>query len=219
MPTRLFGLGQFHDNAILSVTFSNTKIERKNTMNDQLNHREQRFCEEWMLAKGNATAAAIQVGYSPASARARASELMKKSAVQDYIADLQAEQAIRCSVDSTVLMRQLVDMACGGATATEYEFVEIRRGTSPESQARYKKFAEHSQTFIDSGEMVVSADRMFLKIPKCAKTPNFDQRLKAIDLLARLTGAFTTASLTAKEGFKRRLSTETAVLEAELREG
>ena len=132
-------------------------------MNDQLSHREQRFCEEWILAKGNATAAAIQAGYSSTSVRARASELMKKPAVQDYIADLQAEQAIRCSVDSTTLMRQLVDMACGGATATEYEFVEIKRGISPESQARYKMFAEHSQVFVDSGEMIMSADRMFLK--------------------------------------------------------
>ena len=180
---------------------------------DQLTTPERRFCEEWIPARGNATQAAIAAGYPPASARNTACVLIKKPAVQDYIADLQAEQAIRCSVDSTMLMRQLVDMACGGATATEYVFVEIKRGTSPESQARYRKFAEHSQVFIDSGEMVVSADRMFLKIPKCAKTPNFDQRLKAIDLLARLTGAFTTAKLTATEQFKRLLAADAVALD------
>jgi len=177
-----------------------------------LTYKERNFCEQWMLKTGNATQAAIAAGYAPERARATASELMRRETVQDYIADLQTEQAIRHSIDASVLTRQLLDIACGGVDSgtVEYVYSELKPGTSDNSRARYEIFKANAEMFVKSGEMVTVADKLFLKIPKCSRSATAGERVKAIELLGRLTGAFTTASLTAKEEFKRMLAASTA---------
>ena len=186
---------------------------------NDLTFKQQRFCEEYFI-DGNAKAAFERAGYTGDNARSRAAELMRKPAVAEYLSILQAESRIRNRIDGDALIGSMMNIATGEAQREEYEYQAIRQPSkdNPVPDPVWR-FSEEARNYLfDTGALVTAGGRFYRRIPKAAKAPSFGERLKAFELLARLTGAFTTANLAAKEEFKLRLAAEATAIEAELNE-
>lgn len=67
-----------------------------------------RFCE--LVASGmyTNTAAAIEAGYSPKTARSQASTLLTKPNIQNYIKDLQEQHAKAVNIDAEWCRKELI---------------------------------------------------------------------------------------------------------------
>ena len=76
-------------------------------------YKEELFCEGYGPAGGNATRAAINAGYSSASAGAIAVKLMRKPHIQERIAQLQTEARIRNRIDGDALIISALGIATG----------------------------------------------------------------------------------------------------------
>lgn len=81
----------------------------------KLTDKQQAFCEEYIVDL-NATQAAIRAGYSEASARQIASDLLSKHDIQEQIQKHQDERSERVQVDADYVLKGLLDLhkICSG---------------------------------------------------------------------------------------------------------
>lgn len=78
-------------------------------MRANLNAREKRFCEEYVVDY-NGTRAAKRAGYAEGSAAKAACRLLKRQEVLDYVAELQREQRARLCLTSDRVVGELVQI-------------------------------------------------------------------------------------------------------------
>lgn len=96
-------------------------------MEKKLNHRQQRFCEEYVIDY-NGTRAAIAAGYSPKSARQTACDILTKPYIQNYIDEIQKDLSKLTGVTATRNILELKKIAYSSITSfkkdwmTEKEF-------------------------------------------------------------------------------------------------
>lgn len=72
----------------------------------ELNDRQRRFCEEYMIDL-NGTQAAIRSGYSEDSARQIATENLSKPSIQEYLSELKRQRSESLGVDSRWVIKRL----------------------------------------------------------------------------------------------------------------
>jgi phage terminase small subunit len=77
---------------------------------EPLEPREEQYCQEYLLDL-NQTQAAIRAGYSETSARSIASRLMTKDNILARITTLKAARAEKLQVDSTFVLKRLLDIS------------------------------------------------------------------------------------------------------------
>lgn len=85
--------------------------------------RVELFVQEYLKANFNGTKAAIAVGYSPTSARVKASELLATPEVQKLLAVAIAERAERVKIDADDVLKRMYAVA----TADPRELIELHR--------------------------------------------------------------------------------------------
>lgn len=71
-----------------------------------LNPKQKRFCEEYVIDH-NGTQAAIRAGYSKKAAAPTASEFLTNPKIQLYISDLQEQIRIRANVSADMVVEEL----------------------------------------------------------------------------------------------------------------
>ena len=76
---------------------------------DQLNPKQERFCQEF-LKDLNAKQAAIRAGYAPRSAEVQGSRLLSHDKVSAKIAQLKAERNQKTGVDQRWVIEHMVDL-------------------------------------------------------------------------------------------------------------
>lgn len=77
-------------------------------MSKELSHKEERFCEEFVI-DNNATQAAIRAGYSQDSARSIASKKLTKHNIQDFISELRGQISKRCKITIDEIVTELAE--------------------------------------------------------------------------------------------------------------
>lgn len=83
----------------------------------KLTAKQQRFCDEYLIDL-NATQAAIRAGYSEKRASEQAYQLLQKTTVQNYIAELQKEREKRTEITQDSVLHELALIAF--AKASDY---------------------------------------------------------------------------------------------------
>lgn len=76
----------------------------------QLNEKQKRFCEEYLVDL-NTTQAAIRAGYSKKTAYSQGHDLLKKPEVSQYIQALRLEQQKRTGIESDAVVRETAKLA------------------------------------------------------------------------------------------------------------
>ncbi len=79
-------------------------------MVEDLNAKQKRFCEEYVIDL-NGTQAAIRAGYSEKTANEQASALLAKLSIQNYIAKLQEKKAIRINLKADDVINEIRKIA------------------------------------------------------------------------------------------------------------
>jgi phage terminase small subunit len=74
------------------------------------NQRREKFVDHY-LSSGNATAAAIAAGYSPASARVQGSQLLTNPAIQQAIEKARSKVAEKAELEAAEVLRELAVLA------------------------------------------------------------------------------------------------------------
>ena len=139
--------------------------------------KQKRFCEEYMIDL-NATQAAIRAGYSPKTAQQTSHENLLKPVIQNYIAQLQAEQSRRTGVSADRVVRELARIAFVNASdLIDPETASVKLDASRDDLAAVQSIKV--KTFGEDGleHEVKLADK-----------------LKALDLLGRHLGMFSNSS-------------------------
>ena len=85
-------------------------MAEKDEIEAELNDRQRRFAEEYLLDL-NAKQAAIRAGYSEATAEQQGSRLLSNVKVAEEIARLKAERSKRTKIDADWLLARLADEA------------------------------------------------------------------------------------------------------------
>lgn len=145
-----------------------------------LSEREKRFCEEY-LADFNATKAVLRAGIDIAanSAATLGWQLLRKTEIQDYIANLKKERAIRTQIDADRLIHEALRLAHFDPADFLNPDGSLKKPSEwPESQA-IAGF-EMVEYFEGSGK-----DREQVGWTKKLK---FADRMKALEYLARILG-------------------------------
>lgn len=135
--------------------------------------KQRKFCEEYMIDL-NATQAAIRAGYSPKTAQQTSHENLLKPVIQNYIAQLQAEQSRRTGVSADRVVRELARIAFANASdLIDPETASVKLDASRDDLAAVQSIKV--KTFGEDGleHEVKLADK-----------------IKALDLLGRHLGMF-----------------------------
>lgn len=80
--------------------------------NSELNAKQQRFCEEYLIDL-NGTQAAIRAGYSKKTASAIAVENLQKPAINSYVAKLKETRSEATKITANRILRELSNIAYG----------------------------------------------------------------------------------------------------------
>ena len=80
------------------------------SIGDNLNDRQKRFCQEYIIDY-NATQAAIRAGYSAKTAEATASRLLRNVNLKPYIDHLKTKQQKRTEITADRVLEELAKMA------------------------------------------------------------------------------------------------------------
>ena len=67
------------------------------------------FCEQYIKCKGNGTKAAIAAGYSKKTARSKASQLLTKVNLLEYINKLQNKVSEKILIETEWIMNELIE--------------------------------------------------------------------------------------------------------------
>ena len=79
-------------------------------MNEKLNEKQKRFCEEYVIDL-NATQAAKRSGYSQNRSQEIGYQLLQKTEIQDYIAELRLQQQEKAKIEVADIVRSFVNLA------------------------------------------------------------------------------------------------------------
>ena len=147
----------------------------------ELNEKQQRFVEEYMIDL-NATQAAIRAGYSVKNAASIGAQLLKKTQVQRAI----AERSRRTSITSDRVLQELARIAfVNAADLIDPETAQVLPDASPDDLKVISgvkvKYVPHKE-LNDDGEIVI-VDAIEREVKMCDK-------VRALDMLCKHLGLY-----------------------------
>ena len=150
-------------------------------MSQDLTRKQQIFCKEYVIDFNGARAARV-AGYSEGTARATACENLTKPYITDYISELTAIRNERLRVDADKVVQELAKIAFTnmddfGVWDSEGNFLL----KSSEDMSEEAKASLNNVNFTTSTKEGITDSSL--------KVTRYD-KLKALEMLARHTGAF-----------------------------
>lgn len=151
----------------------------------ELNEKQQRFVEEYMIDL-NATQAAIRAGYSVKNAASIGAQLLKKTQVQRAIALAKAERSRRTGITSDRVLQELARIAfVNAADLIDPETAQVLPDASPDDLKVISgvkvKYVPHKE-LNDDGEIMI-ADAIEREVKMCDK-------VRALDMLCKHLGLY-----------------------------
>lgn len=146
----------------------------------KLTDRQQQFVDQYLIDL-NATKAAIRAGYKEKTAQEQGSRLLSNVMVQNAIQERMKEREQRTEITQDRVLQQLAKIAFHDITkfvTWDENGVDIK----PSDEMDGTIIAEVGEDITDFGE--------YKRIKKKVKMPD---RIKALELLGRHTGAFDTS--------------------------
>lgn len=108
-------------------------------MSIELNERERRFCEEFIVDY-NGTRAARSAGYGDAGASVRASELLQRPEILEYMNYLKGEQTARTKISADYVLGAIVETL--ERCRQDIRPVRNRKGEHVETEDKEGEFAK-----------------------------------------------------------------------------
>jgi len=149
-----------------------------------LTAQEKTFCEAYVKHKFNGMKAAIEAGYSAATAISQASRLQTRANVKQYIGILKNNLSLQIGIDAADIARELAKIG----------FADIRKIFDADGNLiSIKDLQDESVANIASIEIFeeyqgFGEDRKYIGQTKKVK---FNDKVKALDQLAKMIGADT----------------------------
>lgn len=107
----------------------------------KLTDKQEMFCLEYIAVDLNATQAAINAGYSEATAKQIGSENLSKPDIQGRIAELKAERVERTKVDADDIVKQLDEYRRSNIA----DYVELKEEKIEGTSTQVLKFKNFNQ--------------------------------------------------------------------------